>query len=213
MSGPKPASQAKLATLVLRQSDLPTGWTGAAHQNDPSAAQFDAQLSSCVGIRNTDPDRYVEAYSQDFSHPDGLVPDAIGSTASSYLSQSDLSADEAKLASPKTAGCLKQLAMAEASSQLPAGATISSLDFTLTPHPSGYPSNVVAIGEAHAVVLYSGIKIYIDALQAFMVGPRIEASVNVTQAKQARPAAGATLSAWSVAKAAIVAVATRTAAA
>src|ERR1700722_1533290 len=84
-----PADKAHLLTIALQTTDLPTGWTGAADDPDPTEASDQAQLVQCVGGTDTTPDKVAEAHSQDFSMNDATV----SSQAVSYKSKDDINAD------------------------------------------------------------------------------------------------------------------------
>src|SRR5215213_5383153 len=48
-SGGKAGDEATARTIVLQQADLPAGWRGAAHSEDPSEAARARELSVCLG--------------------------------------------------------------------------------------------------------------------------------------------------------------------
>ena len=165
---------AALQGIVLRQSDLPKGWSASAHRGDPNQASYDATLASCIGVKNTDPDRLATANSPDFSGPGGVT--FALSTASRYRSSSDLAADKAKLSSSKAIPCFETLVKAELASNplVPKGSTVRVQRLSISLNPTGYPSNVAGIGHAK-LLLDNVVTVYVDL--AFITGRLIEAQV------------------------------------
>jgi len=123
------ATLAQLKTIVVQRVDLPAGWTGAPYQSDPSDAAFDAEFDSCLGVRNTDPDKSAEADSDDFSEGDAT----ISSSATSYRSAADVASDTAALRSPKLNGCFQTELRKDVASSLPGGATIEGITLKVVP--------------------------------------------------------------------------------
>jgi len=159
---------------VLQSADLPSGWKGAPYKPDPHDAANTAALMSCVGARNTDPDKVAEAHSDDFALGDA----SISSSASSYRSQSDLDSDVAMLHSPKLSACFEQMVKKQLAASLPAGATIDSASITITPGSAAGPANVVATGAGTIKVRVNGQQVPVYLTVAFITGPLIEAEVD-----------------------------------
>jgi hypothetical protein len=168
-----PASLSQLQKIVLQPTDLPAGWKGTPYQPDPSEAAYDAAFAKCVGLRNTDADKVAEANSLDFDRGDA----SIGSSATSYRSQSDVVADVAALHSPKYAPCLARLTKKVFATSLPAGATVESVSVKITPGLAGGPTNVVANGAGTIKVSVSGHQVVVYLTEAFITGPLLEADV------------------------------------
>lgn len=169
-----PAPLAELSKIVLQPADLPADWKGTPYQADPSNAADQAAMVSCVGARNTDPDKVAEAHSQDYA----LGNASISSSASSYRGQSDLDVDTAILHSPKVSTCFEQLLSKQLASSLPAGAKIASESLKITPGSAGAPANVVATGTGTITVTVSGQQVPVYLTIAFITGPLIEAEVD-----------------------------------
>lgn len=168
-----PAPLAELTKMMLKPTDLPTGWKGTAYKADPTDAASQAAFTRCLGVPNTDHDKVAEAHSQDF----GLGNANISSSASSYRSQRDLDVDIAVLRSPKLSTCYVRLIRSQLAKALPAGARITSASFKVTPGSAGGPNNVLATGKSTIVVAVAGQRLPVYVTVAFIVGPLIEADV------------------------------------
>jgi hypothetical protein len=196
-SAATPASLSQLQQIVLQSADLPSGWKGAPYKPDPNDAANTAALMSCVGARNTDPDKVAEAHSDDFALGDA----SISSSASSYRSQSDLDSDIAVLHSSKLSPCFEQMMKKQLAASLPAGATIESTSVKITPGSAGGPANVVATGTGTIKVSVSGQHVPVYLTVAYITGPLIEAEVDTENVGTPVPA--------SVVNSVVSAVATR----
>ncbi|MCW2783730.1 MAG: hypothetical protein JWP74_247 [Marmoricola sp.] len=170
-----PAGLADLKKIVLKPSDLPSGWRGTPYHADPGDDAEDAALTRCVGARNTDPDQVAEADSDDF----GLGNATISSSADSYKSQSDLDVDVAILHSPKASGCFDRMFTKDLASSLPAGSKIAPASFKILPRFAGSPANVIGIGNMTVSLTVHGQKIPVYVTVAFITGTLIEAEVDV----------------------------------
>lgn len=175
---PTPASLAQVQKIVLTAADLPAGWKATPSTSSPSDAADQAALVKCVGGRNTDPDKFADAKTDDFT----LGGADISSSATSYKSASDIAADVAILHSPKLSTCYGQLAKSQATGSLPAGAVIKSATFTITPGSNGGPSNIAATGTGVIQVQINGLEVPVYLNVAFITGPLLEASVNAESA-------------------------------
>jgi hypothetical protein len=169
-----PASLSQLKKIVLQPADLPSGWKAVPYQPDPSAAANNAALVKCVGGRNTNSDKVAEAHSDGFT----LGSANISSSASSYRSQSDLDTDVAMLHSPRLSPCFRQLIKKQLAATLPAGATIKSASFKVTPGSAGGPASVIATGTGTIKVRVNGQQVRVYLTVAFITGPLIEAEVD-----------------------------------
>ena len=169
-----PASAAQLAKIVLQPGDFPQGWEPKPYEPDPNASAADAEFHKCLGVPSSDADQVAEANSDDFDQGDA----EISSAAYSFRSQSAVDADVAGLHSAKAAPCLEQeMTKLFASGGLPAGATLESVSFKITPGSAGGPANVVATGAGTFKVSGSGLSVTGYLNVAFITGPLIEADV------------------------------------
>jgi len=183
-----PALLPQLNGIVLRSTDLPKGWLGTPHREDPNEAANDAALAKCVGFRDIDTDQVAEANSADFV----LGSASISSSADSFRSQSDVDSDIAMLHSPKVSTCSDQQLVKQLATSLPKGATIASASIKIMPGSAGGPANVVANGTGSIKVsmtsqqaavyetaaLSTGEVIY--STVDFITGPMIEAEVDTS---------------------------------
>lgn len=194
-----PATVAQLKKIVLQPADLP-GWKASPAEPDPTQQADDAQMASCVGVKNTDEDQVATSDSDDFSLGDAT----ISSSASSYKSPSDLDVDLAVLHSPKFDSCETQLMSKGIAESLPQGSRVGTMSLKITPQPGGdWPANVVGIGTASVPVTVNGQQVTLYADFAAITGPLIEADVEAENVGAPVPAAAL--------RAAIVAVAHRAA--
>ncbi len=179
-SSPTPSEQtsstaidkAHLAAITLKDSDLPAGWTSAAPSPNTDDAAAQAQMATCLGVRNTFKDSVDEAQSQDYTMGDAT----ISSDATSFRSQADIDNDVAMLKRPKIDSCYAKLVRAEAGPALPAGTKITAVSVHVT--PGGEPSNVAATVTGKLTVSVSGQTVVVYDDTALISGPRIEAEVD-----------------------------------
>ena len=169
-----PASQSQLNQIVLQQADLPIGWKGTPYEADPSDPASQAALMKCVGVRNTEGDKIHEANSEDFALGDATV----SSSATSYRSQSDLDTDVAMVHNPRFSACIEQEARNQ-SGTLPAGESLEAVSFKVTPGSANSPDNVVATALGTMRVNVKGHEIAVYTSFTFIIGPLIEAEVDV----------------------------------
>jgi hypothetical protein len=191
--------QTQLAGVVLAAADVPTGFLGSAHTDDPGDAADQAAMVQCVGGKNTDPDKVATANSPDFSLNDAQ----ISSSATSYQSQADIDADIALIQNPKVSGCYQQLLKTQIASSLPAGTTVSSVAVTIISGSNGGPSNVVGMGTGTVIIAQDGQQVPIYIAVAFITGRLTESEVDFENPTQPIPA--------SVFSALVTTVATRSA--
>jgi hypothetical protein len=169
------AEKAALAKLLLVPSDLPAGWTASAAQasTDDGAAQ--ARFAKCVGIRNTHADKVAEADSQEFTNQTA----SISSSASSYSSAADVTADEAAFRdAAKATSCMTTMLRSQMSGQLPNGATLDDINLAVHPGRNGGPANVIATISGTIKVTASGkqLDVYLDS--TYIAGKQLEAEVD-----------------------------------
>jgi hypothetical protein len=181
-------STATLAAIAVQASDLPAGWTSQPSQPDPKEDANRAALVSCVGGRDTTPDRIAQADSPDFSQGEA----GISSRAAAFKSQSDIAADTQLLASPKIDSCYATALRALLAETQPS-ATINSIKVAVTPGSGGGPSNVAATATSQISLTIQGqtALAYIDI--AFITGPSL--GVQITFSNVGQPVATAVRSA------------------
>jgi hypothetical protein len=170
-----PASESQLAKIVLQPSDLPADW--ARTQAHPGDTPLDRAFAKCVGDSSTDGDKVAEANSDDF-----ILGDArLGSSAASFRSQGSVDSDVATVRGSKASRasqCVEQAIKQPGGTDLPAGATLESVSFKITPGSAGGPANVVATYAGSVKANMSGKQVVsLYAQGAFITGPLIEASV------------------------------------
>jgi hypothetical protein len=170
---PGPSATPQLTAIALQASDLPAGWAGTPSEPDSDEASEDAALATCVGGKDSYPDATGESNSDDYA----LDNANISSSATSFQSQADVTADIANITSPKIDSCYKQLAVSELGA-LPAGATLTSVEIDVTPGSAGGPRNVVATASGKIEVTVSGQQLAFYLNIAFITGPLIEAEVD-----------------------------------
>lgn len=177
--------KARLAAIALQAGDLPSDWRATASAQDAYEAQTQAQMASCLGVRNTFKDRTGMAQSPDYTQGDAT----ISSQVSAYRSQGDIDNDVAMLKRSKIDKCYADVVRREAASALPDDATVESVSVHTTPQPSGRPDNVAATIVAKMTVSTSGQTVQLFDDTALISGPRIEVEVDFQSVGQPVPAA------------------------
>jgi hypothetical protein len=100
-SGDKVSDTATARTIVLQQADMPAGWRGAAHSEDPAEVVRARELSLCLG--RPDPVSFRSAI---VTGPDlTLGQTQVSSTATVLNTVDDARADLAALRGPKYGPC------------------------------------------------------------------------------------------------------------
>jgi hypothetical protein len=177
-----PASRPTLQKIVLREGDLPVGWTSKPYRAHPSQAASDAALLKCTGTRNRVNEKVAEAYSRVFAYRSATVL----SQAASYRSQGVLDSYSATLKGAKFSSCFERAVKKQLVASLPAGAKIESASFKVTPSlkvaPSarGTSANVVASGAGVVKVALNGQRVALHLTMAYITGPLFEAEVDTT---------------------------------
>jgi hypothetical protein len=101
-AGGKAADAATARTVVLQQADMPAGWRGAAHSDDPAETTRARDLSLCLG--RPDPETFRSAL---VNGPDlTLGQTQVSSTATVLNTVEDAKADLAAIGGPKYGPCL-----------------------------------------------------------------------------------------------------------
>ena len=180
-----PAGADQLTPIVLRATDLPTGWRGTAYKPDPADAATNAAFAACLGARNTSLDQVADVHSQNFSMGNAT----LSSDAASYPSSDDLAADRALLTNAKYPSCFEAGLRAALGKALPAGATISSIDAKVTPGAGGGPSNVAGTVAATVTVVDAGLTRTFYSTTVVIMGPLIETTLSFSNLALPVPAA------------------------
>jgi hypothetical protein len=103
--GPGPGAAGDTATartIVLQQVDLPAGWRGGAHTEDPTERARAAQINACLG--RPDPETYRSAivYGADLS----MGRSQVSSISTVLKTVDDAKADLASVRSPMYPDCV-----------------------------------------------------------------------------------------------------------
>lgn len=169
-----PADATKLQSIVVQAVDLPAGWNGSpsSPENNPGAEE--AAIASCLGIRNTYPDRVASVDSQDFSMGEAQ----IGSTASSYRNEEDITSDLAALNNPNASSCYERQLKDALTAALPQGSVVGDTTVHITPGTNGGPANVAGVASATMSVSVNGQPLTFFTNITFIKGPKLEVTVN-----------------------------------
>jgi hypothetical protein len=105
--GPAPATgkagdAAVARTIVLQQADVPAGWRGAAHSEDPGEVARARDLSLCLGRPDPQTYRSAIAYGADLT----LGQTQVSSSSTVLNTVEDARADLAAVRGPKYGDCL-----------------------------------------------------------------------------------------------------------
>ena len=105
--GPAPATgkagdEAAARTIVLQQADMPAGWRGAAHSEDPVERERARQLTICLGRPDPETTRTAIVYGPDLTSGQMQVT----SIATVLNTVDDAKADLAATRGPKYGDCV-----------------------------------------------------------------------------------------------------------
>lgn len=105
--GPAPATgnvadEATARTIVLQQADMPAGWRGAAHSEDPLEKARSRELSFCLGRPDPETTRSASVYGPDLT----MGQTQVSSIATVLHSANDAKADLDAARGPKYSECL-----------------------------------------------------------------------------------------------------------
>jgi hypothetical protein len=185
----QPAGQGRstLQRVVLKQSDLPTGWAADASDpaNDSNSPGSQRRFAHCAGMRNTDPDEVAAAHSPKFTSGQAQVT----SWAGRYRRHSDIKSDTALFASPKAAGCFRHLFRAMIVKDLPAGAQVGRLHVRVRHRRRDDPHDVAGTVTVSIMVSAAGRHIGAYVTETAITARRIEADVTMTSIGRPIPAA------------------------
>jgi hypothetical protein len=176
-----PATAAQLKKIVLRAADLPS-WK--AEPAEPASSD-QAEVTKCVGAKNTDKGKVATAHSDDYTLGNAL----ISSSASSYKLQSDVDSDVRLLKSPKLAPCYSKMFKQQFLSALSKDASLGPVSVKFTPGRGTGPANVVGSGSANATVTVNGQKVKLYLSFVYLTGPLMEAEIEAYNINAPVPAA------------------------
>ena len=152
--GGTPPSRATLTSVVLKTSDIPSGYKGTPFKADSGDnTDIITQLQSCVGvsgIKNSDKLRQV--HSEDFTKGQFT----ISSDATAFKSQSAVDSRVKVLKSPKINSCLNTTFDAELSRSLPSSASAANTDIKIKQGSDGGPSDIIATGAGNLIIQANG---------------------------------------------------------
>ncbi len=105
--GPAPATgkagdEAVARTIVLQQADMPAGWRGSPHNEDPRERDRARELSRCLGRPDPEGARSAIAYGADLS----MGQMQVSSIATVVSTVEDAKADLAAVRGPKYGECV-----------------------------------------------------------------------------------------------------------
>ena len=98
----KAADTALARTVLLEQADLPAGWRGAAHTEDPVEVARSRDLSICIGRGDPEATRSALAYGPDLT----MGQNQVSSIASVVNTAADAKADLDAVRGPKFGTCV-----------------------------------------------------------------------------------------------------------
>ena len=189
---PSPAADgARAARLVLRLGDLPAGWVGAPFRPDPAQGSLDVQLAACLGLPSFRPFQTAQVHSDSFRPAGGGFPrvtsDVTMFTNDRYPRQ-DLAAFEGKEFVSCAAAQYRKLITA-------AGQPVGAIAVSLLPSEEvgdptrvgGFRAHITMSGVASAPGAPGAPALQVDVLA--LVGPRLGATITLTNAGEAPPAA------------------------
>lgn len=171
-------SKATLQGILLKQAEVPAGYTSVTPSPDSSDDASSAQqLIACVGGISANPQQdKVDKVESEFSNPQHA---SLSSDATSYKSQDDVDALVSVIKSPKADTCFNELIKKELQTSVPSGTKIGNLSVHLTPGSSGGPSNVVGTANASVTIASGqGQSITVHLVSVFISGKQLAASVD-----------------------------------
>jgi hypothetical protein len=103
-------------TIVLQQVDMPAGWRGAAHSEDPTERARAKQIANCLGRPDTNTTQSAIVYGADLS----MGRSQVSSIATVLNTVEDAKADLEAVRGPKYAGCVSPAFQQDLQRQAPA---------------------------------------------------------------------------------------------
>ena len=94
--------EARARTIVLQQADMPAGWRGSAHNEDPRERDRARELARCLGRPDPEGARRAIAYGADLS----MGQMQVSSIATVLRTAEDARADLAAVRGPRYAECV-----------------------------------------------------------------------------------------------------------
>ena len=101
-AGGRDADTATARTIVLQQADMPAGWRGAAHSDDPAERARSRELSLCLGRPDPEASRSAIVYGPDLT----MGQTQVSSIATVLRAVEDAQADLAAVRGPKYGECV-----------------------------------------------------------------------------------------------------------
>jgi hypothetical protein len=123
-------------------------------------------MAQCLGVPDIGSDEVASADSGTFS----LGINKIGSTATSYMSASDITAADALFSNPKFGSCVQSVFV---NGLIGSGAVARNPVTTVTLGPGTGPPNVAATTTTKVTLVSSGIDITVTVNLVFMTGPLV----------------------------------------
>jgi hypothetical protein len=160
--------------IVLKQADLPSGWTSKTHQTSPNDATTRKRFFECIGATDPKPQQSADVHSPDFTQ--GQLNQA-SSEVQLMKTTKDASDDMAALQGAKTVDCVKQLGQEAAQNQLPAGTSITDLTAAQLKFPT-LKDGTAAVRVSFTVATSGGVNVPIYADVAYFRAGRALASLS-----------------------------------
>jgi len=127
-----PSDGVRAKSIVLTDSDFPSGWTGAAHTQDPSDKAFERRISACAGMTDT-----KGQTADDFGRDHSLNGAQVGSEVAFFKTVALARQDFGTVNNQRLLGCIRSalidLLRAVLAKQGVRGATINSVNLGRTP--------------------------------------------------------------------------------
>jgi hypothetical protein len=160
--------------IVLKQTDLPSGWTSKTHQTSPDDATTRKRFFECIGGTDPKPQQSADVHSPDFTQ--GQLNQA-SSEVQLMKTAKDASDAMAALQGAKTVDCVKQLGQEAAQTQLPAGTSITDLTAAQLKFPT-LKDGTAAVRVSFTVATSGGVNVPIYADVVYFRAGRALASLS-----------------------------------
>jgi hypothetical protein len=160
--------------IVLKQADLPSGWTSKTHQTSPDDATTRKRFFECIGATDPKPQQSAAVHSPDFTQ--GQLNQA-SSELQFRKTATNASDDMAALQGAKTVDCVKQLGQEAAQNQLPTGTSITDLIAAQLKFPT-LKDGTAAVRVSFTVATSGGVNVPIYADVVYFRAGRALASLS-----------------------------------
>lgn len=176
----QPPTRKELEKIVLKATDLPSGWKGRpAHASSSGDAFREAAQLACMGLTATTTKRYTaaevaHAHSADFDRADAT----ISASATSYKTQADVDANVKLLLGPKFSPCFAKALKSGFATEFAGQVSAVRTSYKITPGPAGGPENIVATGSGTFSYTAAGKRFTAYMSNAFITGPLVLVSVD-----------------------------------